>query len=138
MYLGRLAAALMTPNTTFQLECSACGRDWWTCPTDNVLSTDHIHVPCTLLFAHVAHSSREDIHVHVKSEGEEAGGVVADHSKRQDTRQSTIAIQTEVDEDAITVSWQVPRHNHSALTSDLSPLALAMAQRPVLLPDPVA
>ena len=104
MYLGRLAAALMTPNTTFQLECSAC-------PTDNVLSTDHIHVPCTLLFAHVAHSSREDIHVHVQSEGEEAGGVVADHSKGQDTRQSTIAIQTEVDEDAITVSWQVPRHN---------------------------
>ena len=41
----------------------------------------------------------------------EAGGVVADHSKGQDTRQSTIAIQTEVDEDAITVSWQVPRHN---------------------------
>ena len=111
MYLGRLAAALMTPNTTFQLECSACGRDWRTCPTDNVLSTDHIHVPCTLLFAHVAHSSREDIHVHVQSEGEEAGGVVADHSKGQDTRQSTIAIQTEVDEDAITVSWQVPRHN---------------------------
>ena len=34
-----------------------------------------------------------------------------DHSKGQDTRQSTIAIQTEVDEDAITVSWQVPRHN---------------------------
>ena len=60
---------------------------------------------------HVAHSSREDIHVHVQSEGEEAGGVVADHSKGQDTRQSTIAIQTEVDEDAITVSWQVPRHN---------------------------
>ena len=57
------------------------------------------------------HSSREDIHVHVQSEGEEAGGVVADHSKGQDTRQSTIAIQTEVDEDAITVSWQVPRHN---------------------------
>ena len=78
---------------------------------DNVLSTDHIHVPCTLLFAHVAHHSREDIHVHVQSEGEEAGGVVADHSKGQDTRQSTIAIQTEVDEDAITVSWQVPRHN---------------------------
>ena len=102
----------MTPSTTFQLECSACGRDWRTCPTDNVLSTDHIHVPCTLLFAHVAHSSREDIHVHVQSEGEEAGGVVADHSKGQDTRQSTIAIQTEVDEDAITVSWQVPRHNH--------------------------
>ena len=23
MYLGRLAAALMTPNTTFQLECNA-------------------------------------------------------------------------------------------------------------------
>ena len=111
MYLGRLAAALMTPNTMFQLECSACGRDWRTCPTDNVLSTDHIHVPCTLLFAHVAHSSREDIHVHVESEGEEAGGVVADHSKGQDTRQSTIAILTEVDEDAITVSWQVPRHN---------------------------
>ena len=111
MYLGRLAAALMTPNTTFQLECSACGRDWRTCPTDNVLSTDHIHVPCTLLFAHVAHSSREDIHVHVQSEEEEAGGVIADHSKEQDTRQSTIAIQTEVDEDAITVSWQVPRHN---------------------------
>ena len=117
-----LAAALMTPNTTFQLECSACGRDYRTCPTDNVLSTDHIHVPCTLLFAHVAHSSREDIHVHVKSEGEEAGGVVADHSKGQDTRQSTIAIQTEVDEDAITVSWQVPRTNgcrwspHSAPT----------------------
>ena len=40
-----------------------------------------------------------------------AGGVVADHSKGQDTRQSTIAIQIEVDEDAITVSWQVPRHN---------------------------
>ena len=57
-------------------------------------------------------SSREDIHVHVQSEGEEAGGVVADHSKGQDTRQSTIAIQTEVDEDAITVSWQVPRHNN--------------------------
>ena len=111
MYLGRLAAALMTPNTTFQLECSACGCDWRTCPTDNVLSTDHIHVPCTLLFAHVAHSSREDIHVHVHSEEEEAGGVVADHSKGQDTHQSTIAIQTEVDEDAITVSWQVPRHN---------------------------
>ena len=92
-------------------ECSACGRDWRTCPTDNVLRTDHIHVPCTLLFAHVAHSSREDIHVHVQSEGEEAGGVVADHSKGQDTRQSTIAIQAEVDEDAITVSWQVPRHN---------------------------
>ena len=55
--------------------------------------------------------SREDIHVHVQSEGEEAGGVVADHSKGQDTHQSTIAIQTEVDEDAITVSWQVPRHN---------------------------
>ena len=81
MYLGRLAAALMTPNTTFQLECSACGRDWRTCPTNNVLSTDHIHVPCTLLFAHVAHSRREDIHVHVQSEGEEAGGVVADHSR---------------------------------------------------------
>ena len=112
MYLGRLAAALMTPNTTFQLECSACGCDWRTCPTDNVLSTDHIHVPCTLLFAHVAHSSREDIHVHVQSEGEEAGGVEADHSKGQDTCQSTIAIQTEVDEDAITVSWQVPRHNN--------------------------
>ena len=62
MYLGRLAAALMTPNTTFQLDCSACGHDWRTCPTDTVLSTDHIHVPCTLLFAHVAHSSREDIH----------------------------------------------------------------------------
>ena len=108
MYLGRLAAVLMTRNTTFQLECSACGRDWRTCPTDNVLSTDHIHVPCTLLFAHVAHSSREDIHVHVQSEGEEASGVVADHSKGQDT---TIAIQTEADEDAITVSWQVPRHN---------------------------
>ena len=92
-------------------ECSACGRDWRTCPTDNVLSTDHIHVPCTLLFAHVAHSSREDIHVDVQSEGEEAGGIVADHSKGQDTRQSTIAIQTEVDDDAITVSWQVPRHN---------------------------
>ena len=30
-------------------------------------------------------------------------GVAADHSKGQDTRQSTIAIQTEVDEDAITV-----------------------------------
>ena len=104
MYLGRLAAALMTPNTTFQLECSACGCDWRTCPTDNVLSTDHIHVPCTLLFAYVAHSSREDIHVHVQSEGEEAGGVEADHSKGQDTCQSTIAIQTEVDEDAITVS----------------------------------
>ena len=57
MYLGRLAAALMTPNTMFQLECS------------------------------------------------EAGGVVADHNKGQDTRQSTIAILTEVDEDAITVSW---------------------------------
>ena len=41
----------------------------------------------------------------------EASGVVADHSKGQDTQQSTIAIQTEVDEDAITVSWQVPRHN---------------------------
>eukprot|EP00731_Ephydatia_muelleri_P004172 Em0002g348a len=26
--LYMLAAALMTPNTTFQLECSACGRDW--------------------------------------------------------------------------------------------------------------
>ena len=103
MYLGRLAAALMTPNTTFQLECSACGLDWRTCPTDNILSTDHIHVPCTLLFA--------DIHVHVQSKGEEAGGVVADHSKGQDTRQSTNAIQTEVNEDAITVSWQVPRHN---------------------------
>ena len=51
------------------------------------------------------------MHVHVQSEGEEAGGVVADHSKGQDTRQSTFAIQTEVDEDAITVSWQVPRHN---------------------------
>ena len=62
MYLGRLAAALMMPNTTFQLECSACGRDWRTCPTDNVLSTDHIHVPCALLFAHVAHSSREDMY----------------------------------------------------------------------------
>ena len=36
---------------------------------------------------------------------------IADHSKGQDTRQSTIAIQTEVDEDAITVSWQVSRHN---------------------------
>ena len=46
MYLGRLAAALMMPDTTFQLVCSACGRDWRTCPTDNVLSTDHIHVPC--------------------------------------------------------------------------------------------
>ena len=34
-----------------------------------------MHVPCTLLFAHVAHSSREDIHVHVQSEGEEASGV---------------------------------------------------------------
>ena len=56
MYLGRLAAALMTPNTMFQLECSACGLDWRTCPTDNVLSKDHIHVPCTLLLAHVAHS----------------------------------------------------------------------------------
>ena len=55
---------------------------------------------------------REDIHVHVQSEGEEAGGVEADHSKGQDTCQSTIAIQTEVDEDAITVSWQVPRHNN--------------------------
>ena len=30
---------------------------------------------------------------------------------QQITCQSTIAIQTEVDEDAITVSWQVPRHN---------------------------
>ena len=60
---------------------------------------------------HVAHSSGEDIHVHVQSAREEAGGVVADHSKGQDTHQSTIAIQTEVDEDAITVSWQVPRHN---------------------------
>ena len=97
MYLGRLAAALMTPNTTFELECSACSRDWRTCPTDSVLSTDHIHVPCTLLFA-----CREDIHV--QSEREEAGGVIADHSKGQDTRQSTIAIQTEVDEDAITVT----------------------------------
>ena len=51
LYLGRLAAALMTPNTTFQQECSACSCDWRTCPTDNVLSTDHMHVPCTLLFA---------------------------------------------------------------------------------------
>ena len=50
--------------------------------------------------------------MHVQSEGEEAGGVVADHSKGQDTRQSPIAIQTEVDEDAITVSCQVPRHNN--------------------------
>ena len=73
MYLGRLAAALMTLNTPFPLECSACRRDWRTCPTDNILSTDHIHVPCTLLFAHVAHSIREDIHVHVHREGEEAG-----------------------------------------------------------------
>jgi hypothetical protein len=36
MYLGRLAAALMMPNTTFELECSACRHDWRTCPTDNV------------------------------------------------------------------------------------------------------
>ena len=55
--------------------------------------------------AHTVICCREDIHV--QSEGEEAGGVAADHSKGQDTRQSTIAIQTEVDEDAITVSWQV-------------------------------
>ena len=46
-----------------------------------------------------------------KVKGRRPGGVVADHSKGQDTHQSTIAIQTEVDEDAITVSWQVPRHN---------------------------
>ena len=54
MYLGRLAAALTTPNTTFQLECSACGRDWRTCSTDNVLSTNHTHVHahCYLCMLH--------------------------------------------------------------------------------------
>ena len=62
-------------------------------------------VPCTLLFAH---SSREDIHVHVQSEGRRP---VVLSVRGRTSRQSTIAIQTEVDEDAITVSWQVPRHN---------------------------
>ena len=65
-------------------------------------------VPCTLLFAHVAHSSREDIHVHVQSEGRRPAVLSV---RGRTSRQSTIAIQTEVDEDAITVSWQVPRHN---------------------------
>ena len=68
------------------------------------------HAHCYLRMLHTV-AALEDIHVHVQSEGEEAGGVVADHSKWRDTHQSTIAIQTEVDEDAITVSWQVPRHN---------------------------
>ena len=50
------------------------------------------HAHCYLLHTDI------HVHLHVQSEGEEAGGVVADHSKGQDTRQSTIAIQTEVDE----------------------------------------
>ena len=112
MHLGRLAAALMTPTPHSNWSAVPAGVTGG--PVQQityVLSADHIHVPCTLLFAHLAHSSREDIHVHVQSEGEEAGGVVADHSKGQDTRQSIIAVHIEVDEDAITVSWQFPRHN---------------------------
>ena len=68
------------------------------------------HAHCYLRMLHTV-AEKTYIHVHVKSEGEEAGGVVANPSEGQDTHQSTIAIQTEVDENAITVSWQVPRHN---------------------------
>ena len=59
-HLGRLAAALITPNTAFQLECSAWGRDCRTCGKKKKRNILHVHVLRGLLLDGTACSCNDN------------------------------------------------------------------------------